>query len=249
MAASNGDWRAETPATQGTITGTNTEGSTLIRKVTPDSHSPKAAIQVTETDLKELQVDPAYFTDRETPRIRILHPNGWAKSDLSRSSLPVDDDAPCDQNNGAMPDVKPFAVLDYRREPQPPEQLVTAPSIAGMASRAQGNTEATTTENQAIAQATIPDEEIRQGDILLGRGRHLYTRPGNLYYNDWLVPRYQASYKLANKIEKREIAQALVHQATILEGRRFIKLNDDRTWSLAPLDEVLEKVQRSLRNK
>jgi hypothetical protein len=247
LAESYGDWWVETPATHGIIAGTGTEESTLVGEVTPDSAFDATALGVTA-----LPVIPAYLTikaDLETPHETLLRPRRRGTSGWVGATTSSDDYAPREQNKAAVPDGQRFTFPRHRQAQQAHRQHVTAPSIASMASRAQGNTEATTTESQALARATIPYAEIRLEDILLGRGRNVYTRPGNSYYNDWLVPPYQALYEVANKIEKSEIAQALVHQATILEGRRFIKFNDDRTWSLAPLDEVLEKVQRSLRNK
>jgi hypothetical protein len=78
-------------------------------------------------------------------------------------------------------------------------------------------------------------------DILLGRGKPIQQRPGNVRYRE-MVEKYMDRYEEGNRGAKYAVAAYIVHLLKE-EGSRFLKETEDGSW--AEVDEATARSKTS----
>lgn len=90
---------------------------------------------------------------------------------------------------------------------------------------------------------TLPDEEqnhpiadIKENDVLLGRGGHTFSNPGNIKFRD-LVSKYRMVYAAAPKVSKGALARYLCNFIRANQGR-FLSRDRNHKWGSGDWYEV-----------
>ncbi|KAL3915151.1 MAG: hypothetical protein SGILL_005780 [Bacillariaceae sp.] len=92
---------------------------------------------------------------------------------------------------------------------------------------------------------------LGQKDVVMGRGHHNRSHPGNLYYRH-VLDQYKEKYHSANRVEKMTLGDEIM--ARIYEnGSRFVSLEETqeggmRGYKVEPLERARYKMTHDLRN-
>lgn len=101
---------------------------------------------------------------------------------------------------------------------------------------------------------SLPTSDIAwtlgQNDIVMGRGHHNRSHPGNVRYRQ-VLELYKDRYHRANRVEKMILGDEIM--AKILEnGSRFVSLQDTqgglKGYKIEPMERARYKMAHDLRN-
>eukprot|EP00980_Cylindrotheca_fusiformis_P005718 scaffold1192_cov58-Cylindrotheca_fusiformis.AAC.12 len=90
-----------------------------------------------------------------------------------------------------------------------------------------------------------PNFDVRESDVLLGRGRRFQEHPGNVRFRNALED-YRDAYDSARRNQKRRITVAL-REMLAADGFRFLKQVDDTNWVESDSKAVEDKIGQLFR--